>query len=54
MLAHSINKTNNSNGLSMIVYCPHDKENTIFVREENEFFEKFENVNMPNTSVQPG
>lgn len=42
LLAHAIDSTNERNGLPVIIYCPDDNEHSIYVREEKEFFEKFE------------
>ena len=42
LLAHAIDSTNQRDGLTVIVYCPDDNEHSIFVREEKEFFSKFE------------
>ena len=45
LLAHAIDSTNERNGLSVIIYCPDDDGNSIYVREESEFMEKFELIN---------
>lgn len=42
MLAHGIDCTNSRDGVPVVIYCPDDDENTIFVRERDEFYEKFE------------
>jgi hypothetical protein len=49
-----INKTNEQNGQRMVMYCPEGcEEPTIFVREEKEFLEKFDELKpypiIPNT-----
>lgn len=41
-LAMAVNCTNGDERTLMAVYCPDDDEHTIYVREESEFFEKFE------------
>ena len=43
-LANGIDATNSRNGLAVMVYCPEDNGNSIFVRDEKEFYEKFEIV----------
>lgn len=43
-LANGIDATNSRDGLPVIVYCPKDNGNSIFVRDEKEFYEKFEVV----------
>ena len=42
LLAYAIDTTNERTGLPVIVYCPDDDGNTIYVREESEFMEEFE------------
>lgn len=42
-LAYGIDCTN-ERGLPVIIYCPDDNEHTVYVREEKEFYEKFERV----------
>jgi hypothetical protein len=44
LLAHAMDCTNARDGTPVIVYCHDDDQNTIFVREEAEFFEKFEAI----------
>ena len=44
-LAVAIDTTNNRGDILTIVYCPVDNENTIFVKELNEFEDKFEHLN---------
>jgi len=39
-LAMAVNESNDS--ALMVVYCPCDNEHTIYVRNESEFYEKFE------------
>jgi hypothetical protein len=41
LLAHATDQTDNFGGRGMIVYCPADQGNTIHVREESEFHQKF-------------
>jgi hypothetical protein len=41
LLAHGIDRTNSRDGTGVVLYCPQDNENTIFVRETVEFHEKF-------------
>ena len=41
-LAIGVDHTNERDGTLVVIYCPDDNEHTIFVREENEFEEKFE------------
>lgn len=43
-LANGIDCTNVRDGLPVMVYCPEDNGNSIFVRDEKEFYEKFELV----------
>ena len=47
LLAHGIDCTNSRDGTGVVLYCPDDNENTIFVRETAEFHEKFEFVVPP-------
>ena len=42
LLAFAIDSTNQRDGLKVVVYCPDNNEHSIFVREEKEFFNKFE------------
>jgi Pyruvate/2-oxoacid:ferredoxin oxidoreductase delta subunit len=44
LLAHAIDCTNSRDGTACIVYCPDDAENTIYVREDQEFFDKFTEI----------
>lgn len=44
LLAYGIDSTNERDGLKVIIYCPDDNEHSIYVREEEEFFSKFEPV----------
>lgn len=41
-LAAAVDCTNGRESTSVAVYCPDDCENTIFVRDADEFFEKFD------------
>jgi len=41
-LAIATDCTNSRDGIPVVVYCPDDDEHTIYVREANEFEEKFE------------
>jgi hypothetical protein len=41
-LAMAVNATNTNDGELMVVYCPCDNEHSIYVRNEAEFYEKFE------------
>jgi ribulose bisphosphate carboxylase small subunit len=43
-LATGIDTTNERNGLTVVIYCPDDNENTIYVREAEEFNRNFEPV----------
>jgi len=43
-LAHGICKTDAYGGAPLVIYCPDDNENTIYVRDEKEFFDKFKEV----------
>lgn len=45
LLAHAIDSTNSRDGMAYIVYCPDDDENTIYVRDKREFFDKFTQAN---------
>lgn len=47
-LAAAVDCTNGRGSHMVVVYCPDDCENTIYVRDEKEFFEKFE---APTVSV---
>jgi len=40
-LAHGIDCTNSRDGTPVIVYCPENKENTVFTIETKEFNQKF-------------
>jgi hypothetical protein len=44
ILSHAIDCTNNRDGTKVIVYCPLNNELLICVREETEFYIKFEKV----------
>lgn len=44
MLAAGVDCTNSRDGLMVVVYSPEDDQHMIFVRERNEFYEKFEEV----------
>ena len=41
-LAIGIDCTNSRADTKVVIYCPDDNEHSIFVREETEFYEKFE------------
>jgi len=43
-LAVAIDTTNARDGVAVVVYCPEHDENTVFVREANEFDIKFESI----------
>lgn len=43
-VAAGIDCTNSRDGTPVVVYYQDNKENTIFVREESEFYEKFEPI----------
>ena len=43
-LATGIDTTNSRDGLTVVIYCPADNENTIYVQDEGEFDRKFEVV----------
>jgi hypothetical protein len=43
-LAVAVDATNERDGLLVVVYCPDDNEHTIYVREQEEFYTKFEIV----------
>lgn len=47
MLAMATDSTNLRCGNLMVVYCPDDDGNTIYVRDEEEFMRKFECINAP-------
>ena len=42
MLAAGVDCTNVRNGTAVVIYCPNDELNTIYVREKEEFYAKFE------------
>lgn len=44
LLAYATDCTNARDGTSSIVYCSEDNENTIYVREQQEFFDKFSEI----------
>lgn len=44
LLAFAVNKSCGMDGSPMVVYCPADRGNTIFVRKQYEFMEVFEAV----------
>ena len=44
ILFHAIDCTNIRDGTKVIVYCPLQNESLICVREETEFYSKFEKV----------
>ena len=48
-LAAGIDCTNSRDGIPVVIYCPDDNEHIIFVREENEFYQKFKIVELPRT-----
>lgn len=48
MYQESINTTNAQDGQEMIIYT--DMQNHVFIREKNEFFEKFEQLKIKNIS----
>jgi len=41
-LAFGIDTTNARDGMPVMIYCPDDNEHTIYVREAEEFEEKFD------------
>jgi len=44
LLAYGVCKTDAYDGAPLVIYCPDDDGNTIYVRDEKEFFEKFEEI----------
>lgn len=42
VLAFGIDATNSRDGVPVVVYCPDDNGNSVYVREQSEFDEKFE------------
>lgn len=46
VLAHATTTTKAATGESVIVYCPDDEENTIYVKEQKEFYETFTEVGL--------
>ena len=42
----AIDCTNERDGTSVVIYCPDNDENTLYVREEVEFFEKFSEMDV--------
>jgi len=42
----AIDCTNERDGTKVVVYAPDDDENTIYIREEVEFFEKFSEMDV--------
>lgn len=45
LIGFAIGKSKGYENVKLIIYCPYDDANTIFVRDEDEFFEKFEYIN---------
>ena len=45
LLAYAIDTTNERNGLPVIIYCPDDDGNIVYVMEASEFMEGFELIN---------
>lgn len=43
-IAHGIDCTNSRDGLLVVIYCSEDAGDEIYVREANEFLDKFEEV----------
>lgn len=41
-LAVGVDTTNERDGLFVVIYCPDDNEHSIYVRERDEFYRKFE------------
>lgn len=50
-LAIGTDCTNSRDGESVVVYCPDNDENTIYIREKNEFHDRFEQVYEYHTRV---
>ena len=50
LLAHGVDATNSRAGTPVVVYSPEDNEHMIYVREEAEFFDKFEEAK-PDVAV---
>lgn len=42
LLAHGVDATNQRDGTPVVVYSPEDDPHAIYVREREEFYEKFE------------
>ena len=42
LLAHGVDCTNSRPGTAVVVYSPEGNPHAIYVREESEFYEKFE------------
>ena len=45
LLACAIDTTNERTGLPVIIYCPDDDGNIVYVMEASEFLEEFELIN---------
>ena len=45
LLAYAIDTTNERNSLPVIIYCPDDDGNIVYVMESSEFMEGFELIN---------
>ena len=43
-LADGIDCTNSRDGTKVVIYHPNNDENTIYVRDRKEFFDKFEKI----------
>lgn len=41
LLGYAVDCTNIRNGTECVVYCPDNKSNRIYVRDQKEFFDKF-------------
>lgn len=53
-LAAGVDCTNARDGTPVVVYCPDDDEHTIWVREQEEFMQKFqaEPLETPNSELR--
>ena len=53
LLARGTDMTNDREGLGVIIYSPEDNPHIIYVREVNEFFDKFEAAGTVSPGEEP-
>jgi hypothetical protein len=47
LISYAVDCTNERDGTPVVVYCPDSEKETIYIREKEEFFKKFEAVEEP-------